>query len=191
MEKVTVEGVIDALHRAGINPVLMGAHGINVYRSQTRATQDVDVLVTKRELRKAVKVLERKYPFLEFVENAAVARLFDPVTQKPVIDVMKPSSIGTQIVFRHSVRIGKTHRIPDLEMAIVCKYLAMTAPDRRQSKRFLDMGDFVDIIENNRAMLDLDKLARIGDLLNPRKGSALLALVEDIDAGRTINLNDG
>jgi hypothetical protein len=46
---VTPENVLATLHRAGINPVLMGTHGINVYRDEARATQDVDVLVTKRD----------------------------------------------------------------------------------------------------------------------------------------------
>ena len=45
---VTPENVIAALNDAGINPVLMGTHGINVYRDQARATQDVDVLPAAR-----------------------------------------------------------------------------------------------------------------------------------------------
>src|SRR5262245_13677356 len=65
VEKVTPEGVIAALHRAGVNPVLMGTHGLSGYRSEARATQDVDVLVTKKDVRKAVWVLEQEYPYLE------------------------------------------------------------------------------------------------------------------------------
>src|ERR1700680_1321779 len=87
---VTPENVIATLHAAGINPVLMGTHGINVYRDEARATQDVDVLVTKREVRKAIRVLEEAFPYLEIVENSAVARFVDPVSQKVVLDVMKP-----------------------------------------------------------------------------------------------------
>src|SRR5262249_9409519 len=56
--EVTPENVIAALHEAGIKPVLMGTHGINGYRDQARATDDVDVLVTKRDVRKAIRVLD-------------------------------------------------------------------------------------------------------------------------------------
>src|SRR5438105_9558717 len=63
--KVTPENVIATLHGVGINAVLMGTHGINVYRDEARATQDVDVLVTKREVRKAIRVLEDAFPYLE------------------------------------------------------------------------------------------------------------------------------
>src|SRR5881275_2063381 len=82
---VTPENVIATLHQAGINPVLMGTHGINVYRDEARATQDVDVLVTKRDVRKAVRVLEEVFPYLEVIDSAVVTRFLDPVSQKVVL----------------------------------------------------------------------------------------------------------
>jgi hypothetical protein len=81
MERVTPEGIIAALNRARINPVLMGTHGLVVYRSEPRATQDVDLLVTKKDVRKAVAVLEREYPYLEVVDTSAVTRMRDPASQ--------------------------------------------------------------------------------------------------------------
>src|SRR5437867_4001059 len=80
--KVTPERVLASLKDVGVNCVLMGTHGINVYRDEARATQDVDVLVTKRDARKAVRILEETFPYLEVMENATVARFLDPVTQK-------------------------------------------------------------------------------------------------------------
>ena len=129
--KVTPERVLDTLSKGGINCVLMGVHGINVYRDEARATQDVDVLVTKREVRKAVRLLEESFPYLEIFENSVVARFLDPLTQKVLIDVMKPSSQAMSLVFRHTVMIGESHRIPDLEMAIVLKFVSMLSPTRR------------------------------------------------------------
>ncbi len=114
VEKVTPEGIIAALNRAGINPVLMGTHGLVGYRSEPRATQDVDLLVTKKDVRKAVAALEREYPYLEVLDSSAVTRMLDPVSQKVVIDVIKPASQAMRMVFRHAVKIGKTHRIPEL-----------------------------------------------------------------------------
>ncbi len=184
--KVTPENVIDALHRAGINAVLMGTHGINVYRDEPRATQDVVVLVTKRDVRKAVRVLEEAFPYLEILENSVVARFLDPVSQKVVLDVMKPSSRVMQATFRNTVAIGETHRIPTLEMAVVAKYVAMTSPTRRPLKRKQDEVDFENMVEQNRTKLDLARLARIAGKAVPGGGTHVLELIADIDAGHGI-----
>jgi hypothetical protein len=188
VEKVTPEGIIAALNRVGINPVLMGTHGLVAYRSEPRATQDVDLLVTKKDVRKAVATLEREYPYLELLDTAIVTRMRDPVSQKVVIDVIKPASQAMKLVFRHTVKIGRTHRIPELEMVLVCKYLAMIAPNRREDKRMVDLGDFINVIENKRSSLDLGKLEHLANLVQPRYGQAILRIVADIDAGRRVRL---
>jgi hypothetical protein len=186
--EVTPERVVATLHRVGINGVLMGTHGINGYRDQPRGTQDVDVLVTKKDVRKAVRILEETFPYLEVIENAAVARFLDPVTQKVVIDVMKPASRAMHAVFRNAIPIGDTHRIPDLETALASKFLAMIAPTRRPDKKLIDAGDFTNIVIHNRSVLDLKKLKRIGDQFHPQGGTEMVRLVGDIDAGRQIRL---
>lgn len=188
--KVTPEGVIATLSKGGINCVLMGIHGINTYRDEARATQDVDVLVTKKDVRKAVRLLEEAFPYLEVIENSVVARFLDAVTQKVVIDVMKPSSEAMRAVFRNAIAIGKTHRIPDLEMAIVSKFVATMSPNRRQAKRLLDLGDLVNIVETNRKELDMEKLKRLADKVHASGGAKILGMIEDIDAGRTIRLDE-
>lgn len=188
VEKVSAEGVIAALHRAGINPVLMGTHGLVGYRSEPRATQDVDVLVTKKVASKGVAVLGQEYPYLEVNSGTAVTRMLDPVSKKVMIDVMKPTTRLMTLVFRHNIKIGSRHRIPALEMALACKFAAMRAPNRRQDKQLLDLADFIDVVHYNRATLDLGKLQRLADLAQPRGGTTILALIEDIDAGRRIRL---
>jgi len=186
--EVTPENVISELHKAGINCVLMGTHGINGYRDQARATDDVDVLVTKREVRKAIRVLDRAFPYLDVVENSAVARFVNLATQKVAIDVMKPSSEAIRLVFRHTISIGATHRIPDLEMAIVSKFVAMMSPNRKPGKKLIDAGDFTIIITHNRKTLDIEKLRRLADRAQHGGGARILAFVEEIDAGRTIKV---
>jgi hypothetical protein len=185
---VTPENVIATLHRARINPVLMGTHGINVYRDEARATQDVDVLVTKRDVRKAIRVLEEAFPYLEVHDLSAVTRFVNAATQKVVLDVMKPSSHAIQVVFRHTVPIQETHRIPTLEMAIVSKFLAMQSPTRKQSKRQIDLGDFMNMIETNRASINRDKLERLSDEVQPRGAALMRKLIAEMDAGGTLRL---
>jgi hypothetical protein len=105
-----------------------------------------------------------------------------------VIDVIKPASQTMKLVFRHAVKIGKSHRIPELEMALVCKFVAMIAPNRREDKRQVDLGDFINVVRNNRTILDLRKLEHLADLVQPRCGKAILGVVADIDAGRRVRL---
>lgn len=188
MQWVTPEGVIAALHHAKINPVLMGTHGLAGYRSEPRATQDVDVLVTKKDVQKAVRVLEEAYPYLEVYHGSVVVRLVNPATLKPMIDVMKPTSQLMRLVFRHTVRIGKTHRIPQLEMGLVSKFAAMTSPNRRDEKRMVDIGDFIDIVKHNRAALDLEKLEYLAQFGQSGGGKRILRIIADIDAGRRASL---
>jgi hypothetical protein len=186
--KVTPKNVIAALNRAGIRPVLMGTYGIGGYRSEARATEDVDVLVSKREVRKAVRVLEEEFPYLEVVDTSVVARFRNEATMKVVLDVMKPTSQAIQAVFRSTLPVGKTHRIPSLEMAIVSKFMAMMGPRRKQAKKQVDLGDFIDMVEHNRAILDLKKLGHLADRVHPGGGAKILRQVADIDAGRTIRI---
>lgn len=188
MEQVTPEGVIAALHRAKINPVLMGTHGLAGYRSEPRATQDVDVLVIKKDVRKAIRVLEKEYPYLEVYDGSAVARFVNLANNKIYIDVMKPSSQAMKMVFRHTVRIGKTHRIPDLEMGLVCKFVAMTAPTRRNTKRTQDLLDFINMAEHRRANIDLDRLASLAEQAQHGGGGRILKVVTEIDAQNTASL---
>lgn len=179
---VTPENVLRTLKKAGINCVLMGVHGINVYRDQARATDDVDVLVTKREVRKAIRVLEEAFPYLEVKDISAVARFVNPLTNKVVIDVIKPESRLMQQVFRHSVPIGKSHRIPDLYMALILKFQSGRSPTRRPDKKLLDQGDFVNMVLTNRATLELAELKRLADLVEFHLGSKILAVIAKIDA---------
>src|SRR5262245_57302873 len=100
--QITPKRVIAILNRAGVKPVLMGTHGIGGWRSEARATQDVDVLVRKKDIRKAVRALQAAYPRLTVDEFPVVTRFIDPATRKAVIDVMKPTQVVFRIVFRHT-----------------------------------------------------------------------------------------
>jgi hypothetical protein len=185
---ITPEGVIAVLHQAGVRCVLMGTHGLGGWRSEPRATQDVDVLVRKKDVRKAVRALGQAFPDLRTEDTPVLTRFIDPATGKPVIDVMKPTQAVYRIVFRHTLRVGDTHFIPGLEMALASKFAAMVSPNRPPDKKLIDAGDFVNVIRYNRDQIDLPKLKRLGDKFYPNGGTEILRLVEDIDAGRSIQV---
>src|SRR5437764_1103119 len=73
--RVTPRRVIEVLNEAGVRPVLMGTHGLVGWRSESRATQDVDVLVRKKDIRKAVRALQAAYPKLIVTDFPVVTRL--------------------------------------------------------------------------------------------------------------------
>jgi hypothetical protein len=180
--------VIRVLNHAGVRFVVMGTHGIVGYRSQPRATQDVDVLVAKRDHRKAVAAIQEAYPRLEVRDTPVVTRFVHPKTKLVVIDLMKPNFPLFQMTFRQCVKIAETYFIPDLEMALASKFAAMVSPNREQSKKLVDAGDFVDVVVHNRADIDLLKLKRFGDKVYPDGGAEIMQLIDDIDAGRPIRL---
>jgi hypothetical protein len=185
---VTVEGVIHTLHQAGIRFVLMGNYGLTGWRKQARATQDVDVLVRKKDIRKTLRVLQQAYPDLELRDTLVVARFYDPAVDDVVIDVMKPTQEIFKAVFRHTIPVGDTHEIPNLEMALVTKFAAMTSPNRRTGKKMQDAVDFLEIVSRNRNDIDLRKLRRLSLLLYAEAGDEIMKMIEDIDAGRSIQV---
>jgi len=186
--KVTPEGVIKALNEVGVKCVLMGTHALITYRDQPRATQDVDILVRKQDLSKTMRALRKAYPKLLVKDTPVVARFLEPSNNKPVIDVMKPTQAVYQLVFRHTIAIGETHRIPDLEMALASKFAAMVSPNRSPDKKMIDGGDFINVVRHNRADIDIAKLKRLADKVYPDGAAEIERMIQDIDAGRTLKL---
>src|SRR5437868_6911560 len=57
--------VIRVLNREKISFVLAGAYGLSGWRTQARATEDVDVIVALKHVKKAAKALVKEFPHLE------------------------------------------------------------------------------------------------------------------------------
>lgn len=185
---ITVEEVIELLNRAKVKFVLMGNYGVGTWRDEPRATQDVDVLVQRSHLPKAVKAIQRAFPHLAIEDYPPVTRFIDPGTKKSVVDVMKPVDAIYQAVFRNTVQVGDTHLIPNLEMGLVSKFAAMTSPNRAQDKKYIDAADFINIVKTNASAIELDKLRRLANKVYPEGGKEILNLVSNIRAGRPIQI---
>ena len=179
--------VIRLLNGAGVRFVLMGTHGIGGWRKQPRATQDVDVLVAKKDHDKAVQVLQRAFPSLVLKDAAVVSRFIDPAIDEPVIDLMKPVDDILKLAFRYSVRVGKSHKIPDLEMALASKFAAMVSPYRDYDKKLIDGGDFVNIVTYRHKQINRAKLKRLADKVYKGGAAEIIKMVDDIKAGRPIS----
>lgn len=182
------EQVIAILNKAKVRFVLMGTYAINGYRDEARATQDVDVLVRTKDHAKAVKAIRGNFPNFPVEDFPVVTRFRDPTTDKPVIDLMKPLNDALSAVFKNSVAVRKSHRVPTLEMALVSKFAAMVSPFRERTKKLQDVADFAAVVLYNRHKIDHKKLERLADLVYEGGRVEAIKLLEDIVEGRPIQV---
>jgi hypothetical protein len=185
---VSPKKIIGVLNDAKVSFVLMGAHGLGGWRSRPRATQDVDLLVAKKHHVKAVRVLRQAFPKLTVEDGAIVTRFSDPITGEPRIDLMKPLQKVYQMVFRHTRRVGDSHRVPDLEMALITKFSAMVSPHRQPPRKIQDAADFADMVVHNQTEIDVAKLGKLASQVYAGGQKEISQLITDILTGRPIKV---
>jgi hypothetical protein len=173
--------VIKVLNKARIKFTLVGAHGIAGWLEEPRASQDVDVIIHARH-KAAVQAVRKAFPELTVTDIPAVTRFIDPATKLAVIDLMKPHSDLHEAVPDYSVPVGKTHRVPDLEMALALKYAAMDSPNRKANKKLLDKADFFSMVIVHGDEIADDKLYSLGEMVKNGGGKEILKLVEEARA---------
>ncbi len=182
--------VVRALNEAKVSFVLAGAHAAFGWMREPRATEDVDVIVAVRQVKKAVKVLCETFPNLQAEDLPVVVRLRDGETKKVLIDVMKPLQQPYVEVFKntHRVQVGKlSYRIPSLEMAIVMKFSAMTSLYRADVDKYQDAHDFILLVRENPE-LDEPKLKELGELIYSDGGKDVVEMARKARAGEKLNL---
>ncbi len=101
---------------------------------------------------------------------------------------MKPTQKVFQMVFRHTVQVAKTHRIPDLEMALISKFAAITSPHRERLRKGQDVIDFGEMAVHNKGLIDFVKLRRLANIVYPGGAEEVQSLVEDIYANRPVTV---
>lgn len=179
--------LIRVLNEAGVKFMLMGQHGISGWISEPRSTRDVDVLVQKRHHSKAVRAIQAAWPALVVKDSPVVTRFLDPANGEPVIDAMKPNGLYRE-AFKNCVPAGKTHDVPNLELALAAKYAAMVSRNREIPKKLSDASDFAQIVVRNYTMIDRERLRQLGDAVYSGGGDELARFVEDVKAGRMLRL---
>jgi hypothetical protein len=187
---ISPEDVIGLLNKERISFVLVGAYGLAGWRKEARGTEDVDVVVAAKQVKKAVRILCVAFPQLEAVELPVVVRLRARTSGDVAIDVMKPVQPPYRDVFKHTQSVhsgGLTYRVPSLEMALVMKFAAMTSLYRADEDKLIDAHDFIRMVKHN-AELDREKLAAIASLLYPDGGKDVLVLVRRVLSGEPLHL---
>ncbi|MBY0525999.1 MAG: hypothetical protein K2R98_21575 [Gemmataceae bacterium] len=187
-EVIPLLDVLRVLNRAKINFVLVGAHGLASWRGKPRATEDVDVIVAAKHVKKATKTLLAAFPHLEAVDLPVVVQLRQKESKDVAIDVMKPMESPHRDVFKHTHALvveGEPCRIPTLEMAIVMKFAPMISLNRPEKEKYQDAHDFLAIIDANKE-IDLAKLSELGDRVYLGGGAEVVELVRQARAGEKL-----
>jgi hypothetical protein len=187
---ISPEAVIDLLNAAGIRFMLAGAHATSGWMNESRYTEDVDVLVASRQVRATIRTIQRAFPHLQLRDTPVVARFIDPVEKVVVIDVMKPNQPLHQVAMRHAHRIETTERsylVPSLEFALAMKFAAMASHWRDRVKKIQDTFDFARMVQVNK-VIDLAKLAKLGERVSPGGGKEVLELVRRVRDGEPLTL---
>jgi hypothetical protein len=178
------------LNKNNVPYVLVGAHGINTWLEEPRATQDVDVIVGFRHDKKAVRLLLEAFPQLAAEDHEVVTRLRDPESGKVVIDVMKAVQPHLRVASKHTVTIQLSRTpipIPTLEMALVLKFAPMISLVHEDGKKLRDAADFVLMVQHNKE-IDLETLQELGNLVYPGGGKEIVEKVRQVRAGERLQL---
>jgi hypothetical protein len=182
--------VIRTLNAAGVQFMLIGAHGIGGWMQKPRATEDVEVVVASRHHKKAIRALLATFPDLEEDDHPAVTRLRDRPTRQVLIDVVKPTQQLYRDALKHTRTVeleGEAYKIPSLEMALAMKFAPMISPHRADIDKYQDAHDFGRMVFANPD-IDLKKLAQLGDLVYPEGGKEIVEKVRQVRAGEKLNL---
>ncbi len=181
------EDIVPILDAAGIEFVLVGAHGIGGWLVQTRATQDVDVLIRVKDGKKAAEAILKKLP-LTLEKNPDVWRF--KRNEQYVVDLLLTRAPLYKRVFKefHEIGLqGRKVRVPKLEAALATKFAAMVGHYRPPLKRMLDGADFFSMVEANKK-INLELLAEISELIYPGAGVDAVKYVNDARAGRDLEI---
>jgi len=181
--------IIKLLNANRISFVLVGAHGLAGWLKKPRATQDVDLVIAEKHLKKTTQILTAAYPQLEPVDLDVVIRLKDRDTDEVLIDLMKPRELYRQ-AFKNAQEVteGKqTYRVPSLEMALAMKFAAMVSPNRQQVNKFQDAHDFGQILLSNPE-LDREALQALCETIFVGGGAEVLEIIRKMQAGEKIEL---
>jgi hypothetical protein len=160
------------------------------WRDTARATEDADLVVMAKHVKKATKLLVTTYSHLDAEDHEVVVRLRDRETKKVAIHLMKTNQPLYGAAFQHAVSTtikGQTCLIPSLEMSLAMKFAPMISLTRGDYKKYIDAGDFIRIIQVNPD-INLETLAELGDLVYPGGGNEIVEKVRQVRAGERLQL---
>jgi hypothetical protein len=186
--KVRPETVIKVLQEAHVRFVVIGTHALNGWRDQSRATQDIDFLVRRGHHLKAINALHNRYPRLLLREETRRTRFVDPARNVGVIDLFRPVLPIFRRAFECTLETPNHCLFLDFEATLACKFAVMVSAERDMAEKFLDAGDFMNIVEACQDEINFAKLKELADLTGEGEGDRIARLVRAIRSGRQIKM---
>lgn len=186
--RLVPEDLTPSLDAAGIDYVLVGAHGLAGWLPQARATEDVDFLVRVQDKQKAADAVLKKYPVLEIEKHPDVWRL--KLGDATLVDLMLNRSALYKRMFLEYIEIKAGRRklkVPKLEAALVMKFASMIGHHRPNRKKLQDAVDFMALVEAN-TVIHLELLKELSELVYPGGKAEIVKMVEDVRAGRKLEI---
>ncbi len=180
--------VIVCLRKAKIPFMAMGLYGIAGWLKEPRTTEDFDVLVAMKDVKRATKAICASFPFLVARDSAVVVGL--EKDGKALLDIMKPHHPLFKAALKNTcdgILGGLKISVPVKEMALALKFFSMTSSGRQQDDQFQDAHDFINVVKNNKPF-NLEQLAEWGELAYAGGGADLVRCVDDVSAGRRLEI---
>jgi len=173
------------LDREEIEWVLVGAEGINLYLKRPRATVDVDIVVRKKHLAKARKILKDVGTGL----NDAEVRMKATLSGEPnslEVDVIKSQSHPLFERALDSRVLLDGVPTPSVEALLALKFLSAVSPWRLEEDKHQDVSDFIRCFKDNKDQIDRAALVQLASLAHKNAAKEFPAFLEAVENDRPI-----
>jgi hypothetical protein len=144
--------LVDCLERADIPWCAIGGIAVNHWAKEPMVTQDVDIVIAAQSVERAVALLNEagfkseRFPWsINFHGNSKV------VIQLSTEDFYKEFPGRSVPADIHGILM----RVASLEDTLLGKIQAWKDTERRQSKKFKDLGDIARLVESHPELSDL------------------------------------
>ncbi len=175
------------LDREGIEWVLVGAEGINLYLKRPRATVDVDIVVRKKHLAKVKRILKDVGTGLDDAE----VRMKTTLSAEPnslEVDVIKSQS---HLLFERALDsrvLLEGVPAPSIEALLALKYLSAVSPWRPHTDKLQDVVDFKRAFHDNKDQIDRAALVQLASLAHRNASKEFPAFLEAVEKDRPITI---
>jgi hypothetical protein len=173
--------VLRLFHKRKIDSVLIGSYGLVEWLGMPRPSAELDLVVTPRQRKRAVKLLHQTYPHLRLADQEWGALFQDLVNHRVKIKLVPPTSFLATIFSQTRKRAvdGVPCLIPNVEMAVLLAFAAVLNPQKPLHEKEQEQADFVALVKANKKLAE-PKLKKLCEALSPGLGEPLLKLVRSV-----------
>jgi hypothetical protein len=144
--------LVDCLERSDIQWCAIGGVAVNHWAEEPMVTQDVDLVVATESVELAIKILEKagfkaeRFPWS--VNFKGHSKVSVQLSTEDFYDEFPSRAVPADI---HGILM----RVASLEDTLRGKIKAWKDTERRQSKKFKDLGDIVRLVESHPHLWEL------------------------------------